>query len=234
MKYKYLFFDLDNTLYDFAANSKLALHDALDELDILPHLPSFEEFFEVYRPINDRLWSEYREKKITKDDLRARRIRLSLDRFKFRLKFSPLVVDDKYLEIMPSKTELMPGTLDVLTELNKRGYQMLIVTNGFREVQKKKLESTKLAPFFRDLIISEDVKSPKPEARIFECAMERCSASKDECVMIGDSLEVDIQGAQNAGIDQIYFNVAHLPLCDSDSIKPSFTINSLTELLNIL
>lgn len=234
MKYKYLFFDLDNTLYDFSANSKLALHDALEKLDILPHLPSFEEFYDVYHPINDRLWGEYREKKITKDDLRAKRMRLSLDHFKYRLKFSPLVVDDKYLEIMPSKAMLMPNTLEVLAELKRRGYQMLIITNGFLEVQSKKMKTTHLAPYFSHLVISEVVKVPKPDAQIFEYAMECCKASPSECVMIGDSLESDILGAQNAGIDQIYYNWQHLEIDESQPVKPSFIIDSLLDLLDIL
>ena len=138
-KYRHLFLDLDNTLYDFSSNSFIAMKEAFNQLGILSRLPSFDEFFEVYIQINNDLWAEYREQKITKDLLRAARFERSLNAFEVVPSVAYTEIDDLYLKIMSVQTNLFPGTLEVLAELKIRGYQIHIITNGFKEVQHHKL-----------------------------------------------------------------------------------------------
>lgn len=233
-KYRHLFFDLDNTLYDFSLNAFLAMKEAFKQLDILPLLPSFEEYFGVYAQINDQLWAEYREKKITKDFLRACRFERSLKEFGIAPKVEFSEIDDLYLKIMSVQTNLFPGTSEVLTELKNRGYQIHIITNGFKEVQYDKLQNTGLDKFLTNVFISEEIKSHKPSKEIFEYAIKSSNARKKESLMIGDSWESDIVGAKNFGIDQVFFNPEKLDVDFENYGEPTYTINYLKQLLTIL
>lgn len=233
-KYRHLFFDLDNTLYDFSLNAFLAMKEAFKQLNILPLLPSFEEYFGVYAQINDQLWAEYREKKITKDFLRACRFERSLKEFGIVPKVEYSEIDDFYLKIMSVQTNLFPGTSEVLTELKNRGYQIHIITNGFKEVQYDKLQNTGLDKFLTNVFISEEIKSHKPSKEIFEYAIKSSNARKKESLMIGDSWESDIVGAKNFGIDQVFFNPEKLDVDFENYGEPTYTINYLKQLLTIL
>ncbi len=231
-KYKHIFFDLDNTLYDFTSNSFKAMEDAFEKLQLTKQLPSFETFFSVYKGINDQLWSDYRQKKISKESLRGRRFQESLAHFGVKLDYDATKIDDLYLAIMPSKTILFPNTIEVLETLKKRAYKMHIITNGFKEVQSKKMKNTGLAPYFDKLFISEEIKSHKPSHETFEYAIKSANAKKSESIMIGDSWESDIEGAQSFGIDQVFFNIDKIELGGKKA--PTFLINKLEELLPIL
>ena len=233
-KYRHLFFDLDNTLYDFSLNAFLAMKEAFKQLEILPLLPSFEEYFGIYALINDQLWAEYREKKITKDFLRACRFERSLKEFGIAPKVEFSEIDDLYLKIMSVQTNLFPGTSEVLSELKNRGYQIHIITNGFKEVQYDKLQNTGLDKFLTNVFISEEIKSHKPSKEIFEYAIKSSNARKKESLMIGDSWESDIVGAKNFGIDQVFFNPEKLDVDFENYGEPTYTINYLKQLLTIL
>jgi putative hydrolase of the HAD superfamily len=233
-KYRHLFFDLDNTLYDFSLNAFLAMKEAFKQLEILPLLPSFEEYFGIYALINDQLWAEYREKKITKDFLRACRFERSLKEFGIAPKVEFSEIDDLYLKIMSVQTNLFPGTSEVLSELKNRGYQIHIITNGFKEVQYDKLQNTGLDKFLTNVFISEEIKSHKPSKEIFEHAIKSSNARKKESLMIGDSWESDIVGAKNFGIDQVFFNPEKLDVDFENYGEPTYTINYLKQLLTIL
>lgn len=233
-KYKHLFFDLDNTLYDFTSNSRLALFDVFEQLGLLSQLPSFDVYFEAYERINTDLWAAYRDRQVTKDELRSRRFAESLKVFGVQTEVEPVAIDDLYLHIMPTKSELFPNALDVLEELKMRGYTMHIITNGFQEVQHKKLAASGLAPYFKYVYISEILKSPKPETYIFEHAIKSSNARKRESLMIGDSWESDIIGAQNIGIDQAYFNPFGIEIDYNTQKRATYEIRELKQLLEIL
>jgi len=233
-KYRHLFFDLDNTLYDFSSNSFIAMKEAFNQLGILSQLPSFDEYFDVYIQINNDLWAEYREQKITKDLLRAARFERSLNAFKVTPVIAYTEIDDLYLKIMSEQTTLFPGTLEVLTELKIRGYQIHIITNGFKEVQHHKLRNTGLEKFVTNVFISEEIKSHKPSKEIFEHAIKSSNARKKESLMVGDSWESDIIGAKNFGIDQIFFNLENIEIDYGSYGEPTYTIFQLNQLLSIL
>jgi len=234
LSYRHLFFDLDNTLYDFDTNAYLAMKEVFEQLGIIGLLPSFEEFYSVYTTINDELWALYREKKILKDVLRGLRFERSLSEFGVIPQISFTDIDDLYLKFMTTQTNLFPDTINVLTELKKRGYILHIITNGFKEVQGEKLINTGLGKFMTNVYISEDIKSPKPQREIFEYAIKSSNARKKESLMIGDSWESDIIGAKNYGIDQVFFNPSKKGVDYSQYGKPTFLIEELTQLLVIL
>ncbi|MGQ8336039.1 YjjG family noncanonical pyrimidine nucleotidase [Sunxiuqinia sp. A32] len=202
-KYDHLFFDLDNTLWDFESNSKLALKQTFEELSINNHV-SFEEFFEYYQRINESLWGAYREKEITKKELVKTRFEKPLNKFKIA-GIDPLIMNECYLNLMPLQNKLIEGVLPTLDYLANRGYKMHIITNGFKQVQHKKLETSGLRKYFNWIFISEEVQAPKPDKLIFQHALKNCNAKKSKSIMIGDSWESDILGAHNFGIDQVFF-----------------------------
>lgn len=202
--YDHLFFDLDNTLWDFKANSCRAMEITLDQKEILAGLKSFDSYFEFYEQINKSLWSDYHTKKINKQTLTIERFSRSLTAFHvYDLDWADL--NKLYLENMAKQTELFPGTIETLTTLRNRGYQMHIITNGFSEVQRDKLRNCGLAEFFSKIFISEEIQTTKPHRKIFEHALKETNAKKKKSLMIGDSWETDIEGALKFGIDQIMF-----------------------------
>lgn len=236
-KYDHLFFDLDNTLWDFSANSLLAMKLTLEQNGILEKLESFESFFQVYEQINKSLWSDYHSKKITKQILIVERFALSFKEFGiFHHDWQEL--NRQYLENMALQTDLFPGTLETLSYLKEKGYQMHIITNGFREVQHAKLNNCGLAGFFTKVFISEEIQTTKPHRQIFEHALKSTNALKKKSVMIGDSWETDIEGALEFGMDQIYFCPSPGELSPSidavNNCSPKTTTRIITRLAQLL
>ncbi len=200
-KYRHLFFDLDNTLWDFDLNSYHALQENFMRYRL--DLQNFDRFYDTYVSHNERLWEFYRQKKITKEEL---------SRSRFELSFSdtgmtgvdPTAFNRDYLELMPQQTRLCDGARVVLEKLSEK-YELHIITNGFAEVQYKKLGNSDLSRFFSRVFVSEEIKSPKPSPEIFRHALKSCNARKNESLMIGDDWEVDILGAAGSGIDQVFY-----------------------------
>lgn len=203
-KYDHLFFDLDNTLWDFATNSKLAMEKTMAENDLLTRFASFDTFFEAYEEINQKLWDEYHRNQIDKNKLIVERFSRSLKEFGIAgLDWKNL--NQQYLRNMALQTSLFPSTVETLSLLRERGYNMYIITNGFKEVQYQKLSNCGLDVFFRKMFVSEEIQTTKPNREIFEHALKSVNAPKKKSIMIGDSWETDIEGALNFGIDQVMF-----------------------------
>jgi putative hydrolase of the HAD superfamily len=232
-KYRHLFFDLDNTLYNFDKNAYQAMKLAFEQLNLMGKLSDFDVYFSEYLRINEELWTEYRNKKISKDYLRGERFKRSLALFAITYELEPLQIDDRYLQIMSTQTELFPNVIEILSTLKMRGYQLHIITNGFKEVQTNKLINTGLDKYFTYVYISEEIKSPKPSREIFEYAIKSSNARKKESIMIGDSWESDIIGAKNFGIDQVYYDFLKSPIEIGIYGKATYTITDLNELLTL-
>jgi len=176
----------------------------LEQTDILQQIPSFDDFFLVYEQINDSLWEKYRLNKVEKSTLVVERFARSLEKFGLsNLDWSEL--NAQYLNNMALQTELFPETIETLAFLKAKGYQMHIITNGFKEVQHLKLANSGLSEFFTKIFISEEVQANKPHRQIFEHAVKSTNAKKKKSIMIGDSWDTDIAGALNFGMDQIMF-----------------------------
>ncbi|QGY45156.1 noncanonical pyrimidine nucleotidase, YjjG family [Maribellus comscasis] len=201
-KYRHIFFDLDNTLWDFEKNSKNAMQITFTHFFDDAELP-FVHFFETYSRINDYLWDEYKKRNIQKKELIFLRFKQTFSTHKLS-GVEPEEMNAFYLEEMAKQKDLKVGAQEILQYLKKRNYILHIITNGFKEVQYKKLETSGLKLFFKNIFISEDVKVPKPGFEIFEYAIKSSNARKSECLMVGDDWHVDIVGANQFGIDSIY------------------------------
>lgn len=228
-KYDHIFFDLDHTLWDFPTNSRKAVKLTLEKHELMDQLPSFEDFIVVYEEVNEELWKGYRERTITKEQLTSVRFTRSLKPFKVK-GFGGQQLNDCYLDFMGEQTALYPNALEILEYLKQKGYKMHIITNGFKEVQTRKLANSGLEKYFEKVFISEVVKAPKPDREIFEHAVKTVNAKKSKSIMIGDNWDVDIYGALNFGMDQVMCLLdghGKLPQeleIDIDKIEPGFFI----------
>ncbi len=231
MKYKFVFLDLDDTLWDFHANAKSSLHEIFNQRNLDKCFECFEQYFDIYAKKNTELWDLYGRGEITKEAL-------SLERFLFPLKQvgindeqMALNMGKEYLDMLPSRTQLVPQAKELLDYLYPK-YPLTVVSNGFVEVQYKKLHSSKLEQYFAHVVLSESAGALKPDKRIFEYALELNNAKASETIMIGDSYEADIAGAQNAGIDQIYFKSN---MTEREKILPAtFKTAKLEDVFSIL
>ena len=228
--YKHIFFDLDHTLWDFNRNSEETLEE-LFEIYSLKELGinAFQDFLAAYRKVNDLKWELYRDKKITKAELRATRFHDTLLDFEIDHPELASKIDQDYILKSPFKTHLFPHTHEVLEYLASR-YELHIITNGFSEVQNLKLTNSKLKSYFKHKITSESVGVNKPDPKIFTHALRLANAHRKETIMIGDNLPADIIGARNVGIDQIYFN----PNKTAHKVKITHEIQNLIQLKDIL
>ena len=232
MPYKHIFFDLDDTLWDFHANARNSLHVAFGRLGLERYFADFEEFFRIYMKRNNELWDLYGEGAITKDFLQA-------ERFRHPLRLAGVPQPDElaahlgrtYLELLPTRTLLVPHAREVLDYLRPR-YTLSIISNGFVEVQYRKIRNSGIADYFAHVVLSEEAGALKPDRRIFEHALALQNARPDEALMVGDLYQADVAGARNAGIDQAYFNWRNLPPKPGE--HATYTIHALRELMGIL
>jgi putative hydrolase of the HAD superfamily len=231
MAYKDLFFDLDHTLWDFETNSK----ETIQELYITHRLADlgivdFDGFYSTYSAHNHRLWDRYTKGFIKQEELRWKRVYLSLLDFKVANEPLAKAMSQAYLEILPNKTHLFPYTIEILEYLKQKEYKMHLITNGFESVQFKKIKNSGLADYFIEVITSEASNSLKPQKEIFEYALKNAKASVNESIMIGDNESADIQGGINIGMDTIFVN--HVQVVPT--VPATYTITHLKELENIL
>lgn len=204
-KYTHIFFDLDNTLWDFEQNSKIAIQKTFSHFKLAECGIGFEDFYTSYSNHNKQLWNDYRDGKVVKTELKKLRFELTFKAFEI-VGIDPLEMNLHYLAQMPFQTNLVDGAPDLLQYLKARGYHLFIITNGFREVQLKKLEETGLDKYFFKVYISEDIKSPKPSPEIFEYAIKSSNAKKKSSLMVGDDFQADIIGALDYGISAVWLN----------------------------
>ena len=230
MMYKSLFIDLDDTLWDTYHNNKECLKELYADYRFDRHYASFEAFFDCYMPHNNRLWEQYRNNEIDRQTLIVERFRYVLSPLDMEDVGTILKINNDFLQRTTTKTRLIPGSIELLEYL-RPSYRMFIVSNGFREVQFKKLSNSGLAPYFDRMVLSEDAHSQKPHKKIFDFALKNTNSRRVETLMIGDSWEADIVGGRNANIDQLWLNPANLPAKD---FTPTFTVKSLAEIKNIL
>jgi putative hydrolase of the HAD superfamily len=231
MAYKDLFFDLDHTLWDFETNSKETIQELytthrLEDLGIV----DFDGFYATYSAHNHRLWDRYTKGFIKQEELRWKRVYLSL--LDFKVANEPLAkeMSQAYLEILPNKQHLFPYTIEILEYLKQKDYKMHLITNGFESVQFKKIKNSGIADYFIEIITSESSNSLKPQKEIFEYALKNANATVAESIMIGDNESADIQGGMNVGMDTIFVNhIQTIP-----TIPATYTITHLKELETIL
>jgi len=231
MPYKDLFFDLDHTIWDFELNSKETLWDLHLKYELeAKGINDFDVFYNNYSVHNHRLWDRYSKGFIKQEELRWKRIYLSLLDYKIADEALSKEMSLDYLTILPDKKNLFPYTIEILEYLKNKHYTMHLITNGFESVQFKKIKNSNLAQYFTQVITSEASNSLKPNKEIFEYALKVSNASLAASIMIGDNESADIQGAINIGMDSIFVN--HLQV--KPTVPATFTITHLKELESIL
>ncbi|OSZ79359.1 noncanonical pyrimidine nucleotidase, YjjG family [Chitinophagaceae bacterium IBVUCB1] len=228
--YNHLFFDLDHTLWDFEANSAHTLMQVYEECQLASHgITDYDAFATTYHAHNEVLWARFRNGFIKRDELRWKRFWLTLIDFKIGDTHLAHEMSSAYLEILPTQRRLIPHAEELLAYCKQQGYTMHLITNGFESTQRQKLQVSGIAPYFTELITSERSNSVKPQAAIFQYALQATGATAEESIMIGDALEIDILGAFYAGWHQAYYNPARTP----HRHKPTYEVASLEELMKI-
>jgi putative hydrolase of the HAD superfamily len=231
MKYKHLFFDLDHTLWDFDANARATLQQLHIDLDLVSKgIHDFDLFYKNYLVHNEKLWARYRNGYIKQEELRLKRMWLTLLDFKIADEELAKQLNELFLQLLPGRTILFPDTKEVLQYLLDKGYQLHLITNGFEETQHSKLKYSGLTPFFREVITSEGSNSLKPQKEIFDYALRKAGAIVEESIMIGDSLEIDVAGALNAGMDAVHVNFSGAVV---EGVKATYVVTALKELEGI-
>jgi len=198
-----VFFDLDHTLWDFDKNSELTFETIFNR-----NHPSVitKDFIEKYVPINQACWALYQYDKITHQELRYNRLKHSFDAINYSISDEEIdTIANDYIQFLPENNHLFDGTMELLDYLKPK-YNLHIITNGFADVQFKKLNNSKIGDYFQTITNSEMAGVKKPNSIIFDYALDLAKAKKENSIMIGDSLDADVQGALDAGLDAIFFN----------------------------
>ncbi len=227
---KHLFFDLDHTIWDFDKNAEETLHELYHSYNLKElGLYSADLFIEIYTQNNHQLWADYHLGKITRQVLRETRFSKTFIDLGVSPDCIPVDFEDDYVNICPTKTNLFPQAHETLNYLDKK-YTLHLISNGFKESTEMKIERTDLGKYFVTVTISEIAGYSKPDKAIFEYALKGANAKVHESLMIGDSLEADIRGAQDFGMKAIYFNPERKEKPDD----VEFQIIELSELMQLL
>ena len=242
-QYKAVLIDWDDTIGDFIGAAKLALKEMYDKYHLSDYFASHEEFVSLYKPHNIELWDKYGKDLVTKAFLR-------IDRFLWPLLHGSKVgkrqedkgerqelaalaeqMSEDFLHLTTAHFSLLEGAEELVRYLAEK-YPLTVVTNGFVEVQYEKFDRSGLRDCFAHIVLSEEVGCQKPNPRIYEEALRMNGVSAEEAVMIGDSWNSDIQGAINAGIDQIWIRKSQDPLPNGQSA--TYIVQSLSKVMEIL
>lgn len=224
---KHIFFDLDHTLWDFEKNSTLAFEKIFQELNF--DIDS-QQFMAIYNPINVAYWKLYERNEIDQEALRVNRLKDAFEAINFAITLEEInSISHLFIEYLTSNNHLIEGTIETLDYL-KDNYELHIITNGFSFVQEVKLQKSNLDKYFVTITNSELAGHKKPHGNIFQYALTLANASKNQSIMVGDSIEADVLGAMNFGMKAVYFNPANEEILQNEIIQ----IQKLTQLKNIL
>jgi len=226
--YQHIFFDLDHTLWDFERNSNetlVELHQEHLQEEQVPLL----NFLETFHRINDRLWRMHDASQITTQELRESRFKLVFQEFNFNNKTVVVTFGEHYSAKTPRKPHLLPNAQEILDYLHPK-YKLHIITNGFPEMQRVKMESGGILHYFQEIVTSAEAGCKKPDTRMFQYLVDKLQTSVRECIMIGDNLFADVEGAMQSGIDAVFYNPKEL----KHEQAPNYEIKCLGDLKSIL
>ena len=220
MKYTHIFFDIDNTLFDFLPAETHAFYRTMESVG----LGRKPRLFAQYRRKNLALWEDYDVERIQNE-------RFNLP-FLAQCGVSPRALNDRFLGYLSQHAALLDGAEEVCRQLSQHAL-LIAATNGFQAVQSQRMAGSALAPYFAAVISSEAVGCPKPGAAYFDAAFQLAHcADPTRALMVGDSLRADIQGAANVGMDACWVNPQRLPAPANLSIR--YQVQALTELPALL
>ena len=230
MKYKNLFFDLDDTIWAFSQNARDTFEEVYQKYSFDRYFDSFNHYYTLYQQRNTELWIEYGEGKITKDELNRQRFFYPLQAVGVEDEALAEQFSKDFFAIIPTKSTLMPHAKEVLEYLAPK-YNLYILSNGFQELQCHKMRSAGIDRFFKKIVLSDDIGILKPWPEIFHFALSATQSEVHDSLMIGDSWENDVIGAKGVGMHQVFYNVTgkeELPF------QPTYHISNLKELMQIL
>lgn len=237
--YKTLFIDFDDTLYDTRGNAELSLREMFDHFQFKRYFPDPNVFYRSYWKTNVELWDAYAKGEIERDYLIVERFRrpLSEGRDASGIPFEPtkefcLEVSDVFLNFCADKPGVVEGAHELMAYLRSKGYGLYMCSNGFHEVQYRKLKSSNLLDAFDGIILSEDAGANKPSKEYFDYAIRTSGASKENTLMIGDNFATDIMGAKAAGLPAMFFNRHPESFKATEPVE--YEIHSLREAMDIL
>lgn len=223
-----IFIDLDDTIWDFTANSKIAMRIVYNKYGLQEQCP-YEHFEKVYFSINSELWEQYHHAQITKEYLKRERFSRSFRECGIVYE-EPEKFDFEYLETIVQQSNIVPGALELLQHLTLK-FKVHVLSNGFSNLQYRKLQSGGLDKYITEIVLSDDINITKPDKRLFDYALSRVNGIAESTLMIGDNYDADILGAINAGWRTIYFNrkginpgpnLADLTVVNLEDIIPFF------------
>lgn len=222
-----IFFDLDDTLWDFKRNSELTFAHILDKNKLAVPL---QDFMTVYRPINEKYWKLYRENQIEKSELRFLRLADAFEGLGISVASEMILqLADDFILHLSDFNHLIPESIEILEYLFPK-YKLHILTNGFSAIQVKKMHNAKVHQYFKTMTASDEFEIKKPDPKIFSEALERAGTTTQRSIMIGDNFEADILGAQNFGMKAIYYN----PEKETSTDYKGIQISALLQLREIL
>ena len=235
MKYRDLFIDFDDTLYDTHGNAVIALRETFDAFHLERYFQDPNVFYDAYWTANIDLWTHYSKGEITRDYLIVERFRrpLSVGVSLSVTEALCLEMSDVFLDFCASKPGVIEGAHELMDYLKLKGYRIHMCSNGFHEVQYKKLAACGLRDYFDTIILSEDAGVNKPSPRFFDYALQMSGATRENTLMIGDNMQSDIIGALNAGLDAMLFNRWDVPASDFPK-NLTFAVDKLPLIMSIL
>lgn len=227
MAYTFLLFDLDHTLLDFDTAEEVALTKFLQDQGV----QDIQAFKDYYKPMNQGLWKDLEQKKLTKQELVDSRFAIGFAHFGITVDGAEMAL--RYQDYISLQGQSFPGAEDLLARLEKAGYQLYGATNGVTAIQEGRLAHSTIAPYFKEVFISEQLHTQKPEPAFFDKVGQLIPGfSKEETLMIGDSLTADIAGGNAAGIDTVWYNPDHKE--NTSQAIPTYEVFDYQELLAIL
>lgn len=227
MAYKFLLFDLDHTLLDFEYAEETALTQMLEDMNF----PDVEAFKDYYKPMNQGLWKDLEQKKLTKQELVDSRFAIGFAHFGITVDGAEMAL--RYQDYISLQGQSFPGAEDLLARLEKAGYQLYGATNGVTAIQEGRLAHSTIASYFKEVFISEQLQTQKPDPDFFDRVGQRIPGfSKDQTLMIGDSLSADIAGGHAAGIATVWYNPEHLE--NASQVMPTYEVSTYQEIADFL
>lgn len=224
-EYKFLLFDLDDTLLDFSAAEKYALPKlfAAHGLELTPEIKV------IYKEINGALWDALEQGLVTREELMATRFAKTFE--KLGKQVDGIALDTEYRNYLTESKVFVPDAFEIVKQLSAK-YELYITSNGISDTQHRRLQITGLGAYFNQVFVSEDTGYQKPMPAFFDYVFERIpNFDARKALIIGDSYNADIMGGAGAGIDTCWLNPQEKPAAD---VYPTYTINRLRQLTAIL